>query len=245
MCSCFSYSLLYAHEFQVSKSTAHPTACPDDGSFLPLGVSVSPAYSGSYGGDPSQSQQSKPYLMCTATDAASAIMDFSKQKVDDGVVDSPPERRVGIISVASPSPLKRNFSVGARTNCTIPRKLYGDDVVDLISTKKDVPNSSDRRQPPAKQRRYSASRSEGGMNVVAQPIRSKGYLTQSVGFYPRLQSTGPSKNRGKVGRSPSGSTQSVGQDWYFKPYSRRNEIMIGYAQLKAQEALRLKVLGID
>ena len=257
-----SYSLLYTNGFQVSKSSADPTTDMNFGSMLPSDVGFIPEYSGSYNGDLAQPQQSKPYLMCTATDAASAIMDFSKQKVDDDVVDSPPERRARISPVASPSPLKRIFAVvHARTDCTPQRKLYEDSEVDPNLEKVDVPNSLDCGQPSAKQSRSSVAPSTGVMKVVARPIRLTACQTQSVGVQRRLRSPGRSRSRvnsvtsrvrvgcrtGNVCRSSSLSEnkETVDLDSYFKPYSRRKEIMIGYAELKAQEALRLKALGLD
>jgi hypothetical protein len=48
----------------------------------------------------------KPYLMYSATNVASATLDFSKGNVEDGVVDSPPSRSVGRMPVYSPSPLR-------------------------------------------------------------------------------------------------------------------------------------------
>ena len=103
----------------MSKASVDPTACTSDGSVLPSNVDYFSEFSGSYHGGLAQSHQSKPYLICTAIDVASMIMDFSKQSVDDGVVDSPPERRAGITPVASPSPLKRVYSsIEHRTECT-------------------------------------------------------------------------------------------------------------------------------
>jgi hypothetical protein len=62
--------------------------------------------SGSIQGDCVPSQFSKPYLMYSATDAASAALDFSKGNVEDGVVDSPPSHSVEQTPVCSPSPLR-------------------------------------------------------------------------------------------------------------------------------------------
>ena len=53
----------------------------------------------------SQSQYSKPYVLFSATDAASAAIDFSKRNVDDGIVDSPPSRGLRRSPIVSPSPL--------------------------------------------------------------------------------------------------------------------------------------------
>ena len=51
------------------------------------------------------SQYSKPYVMFSATDVASAAIDFSKTDVNDGVVDSPPSRGPWRSPVLSASPL--------------------------------------------------------------------------------------------------------------------------------------------
>lgn len=133
---------------QVVKASIVPTACMSEGSILPSNFSSYSEYSGSLRGGVAQSIQSKPYLMCTATDAASAIMDFSKQKVDDGVVDSPPERRAGITPVASPSPLKRMGSFGEpKTDLTLQQKLYANEGVDIIQVKEVALTISDLGQP--------------------------------------------------------------------------------------------------
>lgn len=76
--------------------------------------------------------------MFTATDAASATMDFTKENIDDGAVDSPPSRGPGRTPVCSPSPLKRictspsrrrSISPPPTTSRTPQRKLYGAVVV--------------------------------------------------------------------------------------------------------------------
>ena len=49
-------------------------------------------------------QYSKPYVLFSATDAASAAIDFSKGNVEDGVVNSPPNRgpwRSPVVSTSS------------------------------------------------------------------------------------------------------------------------------------------------
>ena len=51
------------------------------------------------------SQFSKLYLMYSATDAASADLDFSKGNVEDGVVDSPPSCSAGRTPIYLPFPL--------------------------------------------------------------------------------------------------------------------------------------------
>jgi hypothetical protein len=76
---------------------------------------------------------SKPYVMFSATDAASAAIDYSKGNVEDGVVDSPPNRGLVLAPIFSPSPLKqsqsalihsRSASPGPRTKDTPKRQLY-------------------------------------------------------------------------------------------------------------------------
>ena len=87
---------------------------------------------------------SKPYVMCSAVDAASAAIDFTKGNVEDGVVDSPPSRGVGKTPLCSPSPLKRertaegDLRLGSSKPCnqgTAHRKLYAlaeESVEDII-----------------------------------------------------------------------------------------------------------------
>jgi hypothetical protein len=49
---------------------------------------------------------SKPYLMYSAIDVASAVVDFAKGSVEDGVVNSPPSQDVARLPVYSPSLLR-------------------------------------------------------------------------------------------------------------------------------------------
>ena len=60
--------------------------------------------SGLIQGDYVPSQFSKPYLIYSATDTASAIVDFAKGNIEDGVVNNPPSRGAGRSLVCSPSP---------------------------------------------------------------------------------------------------------------------------------------------
>ena len=80
-----------------------------------------------------QSQDSKPYVLFSATDATSAAIDFSKSNVDDGVVDSPPSRGLRRSPIVSPSPLQgslyrprsnRSSSPTPRSSNTPHRQLY-------------------------------------------------------------------------------------------------------------------------
>ena len=73
---------------------------------------------------------SKPYMFRSATDAASAAIDYSKGNIDDGVVDSPPSRGPERTPLYSLSPLKqvssshqRSLSPTLRTDGATSRKL--------------------------------------------------------------------------------------------------------------------------
>ena len=83
--------------------------------------------------DCGQSQYSKPYVLFSATNAASAAIDFSKSNVDDGVVDSPSSRGLRRSPIVSPSPLQgslcrpcsdRSSSPTPRSSNTPHRRLY-------------------------------------------------------------------------------------------------------------------------
>jgi hypothetical protein len=76
---------------------------------------------------------SKPYVMFSATNAASTAIDYSKGNVEDGVVDSPLSRGLVLAPIFSPSRLKqsqstlihsRSASPGPRTEGTPKRQLY-------------------------------------------------------------------------------------------------------------------------
>ena len=56
-----------------------------------------------------QSQYSKPYVLFSATNAASTAIDFSKSNVDNGVVDSPLSRGLRRSPIVSPSPLQSSL----------------------------------------------------------------------------------------------------------------------------------------
>ena len=51
------------------------------------------------------SQYSKPYVLFSATDAASPAIDFSKRNVDNRVKDSPPSQRSPRSPIVTTSPL--------------------------------------------------------------------------------------------------------------------------------------------
>ena len=79
------------------------------------------------------SEYSKPYVLFSATNAASAAIDFSKKSVDNGVVDSLPSRGAWRSPVLSASPLEgshriegrhRSPSPGLPSSRTPHRQLY-------------------------------------------------------------------------------------------------------------------------
>ena len=89
---------------------------------------------GFVGGSYIPSLYSKPYVMFSAPDPASAAIDFSRAGVDEGAVDSPPGRGPARTPLCSPSPLKRvvstplrsrSLSPTLRTHTTPHMKLYG------------------------------------------------------------------------------------------------------------------------
>jgi hypothetical protein len=78
--------------------------------------------SGSIEGHCLPSQFSKPYLMYSAIDAASAAVDFAKGNVEDGVVNSPPSRDAARLPVCLPSPLWGYGSTLTRQCSFLPTK---------------------------------------------------------------------------------------------------------------------------
>ena len=104
------------------------------------GSEASPSrISHSGGGSCFAAPYSKPYVLCSATDAASAVIDFSKGNVEEGIVGSPPSRGAPRTPICSPSPLKRFLSIPSRmrspspiqrTEFTPNKKLYTDEIVE-------------------------------------------------------------------------------------------------------------------
>jgi hypothetical protein len=85
---------------------------------------VDAKYSGSIQGDCVPSQFSKPYLMYSATDATSATVDFAKDNVEDGVVNSPPSRGAGRSPVYSPSPLRGcDWTPTGQCSCSLTKQI--------------------------------------------------------------------------------------------------------------------------
>ena len=77
-----------------------------------LSRSEKPRSSGldSYGASGWSAPSSTPYLLCSAVDAASVAIDYSKGDVEEGVVNSLPSRGRSKSRTCSPSPLKLTSS---------------------------------------------------------------------------------------------------------------------------------------
>ena len=67
-------------------------------------------------------QYSKPYVLFSATNVASAAIDFSKGNVEDGVVDSPPSRGPWRSPVVSASPLQGSPCTGGHDRSPSPNR---------------------------------------------------------------------------------------------------------------------------
>ena len=90
----------------------------------------------SNGGSYLPSPHLRPPMLCSATDAASAAIDFSKGNVEEGAVNSLPSRGPGKTPICSPSLLKRIAytpsqmhlqSPTRRADMTTHRKLYAEE----------------------------------------------------------------------------------------------------------------------
>jgi hypothetical protein len=202
------------------------------------------------------SQFSKPYLMYSATDAASAAVDFAKGSLEDGVVNSPPSRDAARLHVCSPSPLRGYGSTPTRqcsyspikgTLRTPQRQLYC----------KAAPCSTDKVNgvsvgPPSKSRashshvsRRRSHGEKGGCAVRTQslssqpspPLSSSDLVLVGRNAHASRRQSYPEPSLFSLSRRSRGREQeqvSTGTSWPM-PYSRRDEIMRGMAKLKARE----------
>ena len=130
-CVLHSCSLLF---IQVGRSIPH--SLPErrlTKSLLSGSESLLSKMSESFGGSCVEAPCSKPYVMCSAMDAASAAINFLKGHIEEGVVDSPPTRGVLRTPLCSPSPLKRGQSTvsdvglcsqSPRNQISSSKKLY-------------------------------------------------------------------------------------------------------------------------
>jgi hypothetical protein len=210
--------------------------------------------SGSIEGHCLLSQFSKPYLMYSAIDAASAAVDFAKGNVEDGVVNSPPSRDAARLHVCSPSPLwgygstptrQCSYSPTKRTLCTPQRQLYCKATLCGMENVNGVSMG-----PPSKSRTSHShiSRRRSHAEMEGRPIR-----TQSLSWQPspplssgdlvsvdrnahaiRCQSYPKPSLFLLSQRSREWEQVSTGTSWLMS-YSRRNEIMRGMAKLKSRE----------
>jgi len=123
--------------------------------------------------------------MFTATDAASVTMDFTKEGVDDGVVDSPPIRGPVRTPVCSPSPLKRI--------CTSPsrRRSMSPTLPSCKTPQRQLYPVLQRPDPPRQVSTTSPSMvNAAGMTIPAQPRNNAlkncvTRTTRSLGGVPR------------------------------------------------------------
>ena len=98
------YRNLHSSYPQVCSPALRSIAC-NDGHFCSLedrSNTIDVGCSGSMQGNCIPSQFSKPYLMYSTIDAASVALDFSKENVEDGVIDSSPSRSIGRTPVCLP-----------------------------------------------------------------------------------------------------------------------------------------------
>jgi hypothetical protein len=130
----------YSSAFQVGSPRLTSIACDFDPlcSMEDRTAGVDAECSRSIQGDCVPSQFSKPYLMYSATDATSATVDFAKGNVEDGVVNSLPNRGTSRSPVCSPSLLRgcnwtpigqRSCSLTEWTIRTPQRQLYSKPLV--------------------------------------------------------------------------------------------------------------------
>jgi hypothetical protein len=217
--------------------------------------------SGSIQGDCVPSQFSKPYLMYSATDAASATVDFAKGNVEDGVVNSPPSRGAGRSPVYSPSPLQgcnwtptgqRSCSLTEQTIRTPQRQLYSKPPVCSTEEAKETdPVHYDKEVQAQPATKLLKSLLHGSSRHQLPEERGRLLQTQSLTRQPSLQlSTRDCVSSGR-------NAYSIRHQSYPKPslfmlirqcrerepastgvsrpkaYSRRDEILKGIAKLKS------------
>ena len=200
------------------------------------------------------SQFSKPYLMYSIIDVASAAIVFEKGSLEDGVVNSLPSQDADRLLVCSPSPLwgygstpirQRSYSLIKRTLRTPQRQLYckaalcSTDKVNGVSV--GSPLKSRALHSHISRRRSHIEK--GGCLVHTQSLSWQPSPTVSSGS---LVSMGQNAHAIRHQSYPEPSLyplswQSREQEqvstrtsWPM-PYSCRDEIMRGMAKLKAQE----------
>jgi hypothetical protein len=213
-------------------------------------------------GDYVPSQFSKPYLMYSATDAASAALDFSKGNVEDGVVDSPPSRSVDRTPICSQSPLRDCRSTPIRQRSRSPahhnirtpqRQLYCKASLDMDEAKEKDHVHYGINIPVERGLLSPTSQSQAAVRPRRLDKESRLLQTQSLsnqqslGYSSReLLSVGPTAYSSRRQSYPEPSLCSL--IWQCrererassgitrpKAYSRRDEILRGIAKLKSKE----------
>jgi hypothetical protein len=118
----FQFKSLHSSYLHVGSPAQSSIACNDDHfcSREDRSDTVGAECSGSIQGDCVPSQFSKPYLMYSTTDAALAALDFSKDNMEDGVVNNPPSQSAGRTPVCLPSPLRDCRSTPIRQHSRSP-----------------------------------------------------------------------------------------------------------------------------
>ena len=85
-------------------------------------------------------------FLCSAP-TLNSTMDFSGKRIEDGVVDNPPEKKPRLPVSCSPSPLRsrevRRLSISPiASDIGMQRKLYGDANYAILEEKSQTPNES-------------------------------------------------------------------------------------------------------
>jgi hypothetical protein len=200
--------------------------------------------------------------MYSATDAASAVLDFSKGNVEDGVVDSPPSHNTGQTPVCSPSPLRDCRSTPIRQRSRSPthhnvrtpqRQLYCKASLDKDEAKENDHVHYSVNIPVERGLVSPASQSQAAVRLrrldkEGQLLRTQSLSNQrSPGYSSReLLSVGPTAYscRRQSYHEPSLCSlirQCREREWAStgitrpKAYSRRDEILRGRAKLKSKE----------
>jgi hypothetical protein len=213
-------------------------------------------------GDCVLSQFSKPYLMYSATDAASMALDFSKRNVEDGTIDSPPSRSAGRTPVCSPSPFRDYRSTPIRQRSRSPthhnvrtpqRQLYC-----KASLNKDEAKEKDHVHYNVNipvERGLVSPASQSQATVRPRHLDKEGRLLwtqslsnqRSLGYSSReLLSVGPTTYSSRHQSYPQPSLCSLIRQCRKcehassgitrpKAYSCRDEILRGIAKLKSKE----------
>ena len=192
--------------------------------------------------------------MYSATDAASAAVDFVKGNVEDGVVDSPPSQDAARVAVCSPSPLRGHGSTPSRERSHSPikgssrtpqRQLYCQatlctmDNVNLVTVGQPSKTHASRSQVSRRRSHGEKGGCPGrsqSLSYQVPPTVSSGDLVP-VGWNPRAirRQSYPETTSYQLRHCSKEQDQvSTGTSW-SAPYSRRDEIMRGMAKLKAQK----------